>query len=129
MHETLFHELFHLNDGRHRAWSVRALTSIFDSIVEECRGDHECLGPFAPHDTIVADGTYYAFDPRTRDVREYGAELALRYFMEHESLLLARPLLRPPFKCLATQNRIAWDQLVDEFFGGVDLSPECSAES
>jgi hypothetical protein len=123
MHETLFHELFHLNDATRGAWSDTALGPLFDSIVERCGDRHDCLTPYAPHATVVPDGTYYAFDPRTGGVREYGAELAVRYFLEHEAILDGAEL--PPFKCRAPENQVAWGRLVDEFFGGVDLSPEC----
>lgn len=126
MHETLFHELFHLNDASSGDWSIKTLTPIFDAILARCGEDHDCLRPFAPHDTIVPDGTFYAFDPRTRDVREYAAELALRYFIEHETILSGAPA-RPPFKCQTEENLVAWSLLADTFFGGVDLSPECRA--
>lgn len=127
MHETLFHELFHLNDARRNGWSVTALGPVFDAIIETCADGHACLGDFAPHDTLVPEGTYYAFDPRTRDVVEYAAELALRYFLEHEAILAGTAPKLPPFKCGTAQNRRAWDLLVDEFFGGVDLTPRCDA--
>lgn len=126
VHETLFHELFHLNDEQRGGWSYTALTPIFDSIVERCGGaDHECFTPFAPHGTVVPEGTYYAFDERTRDVREYAAELALRYFLEHEAVLSGGPPSVPAFKCLTAENRRAWSRLAEEFFGGADLTPEC----
>ncbi|MBX3189639.1 MAG: hypothetical protein KF819_21615 [Labilithrix sp.] len=125
VHETLFHELFHMNDAARSMWSTSALGPLFDSIVERCADEHECLAPFAPHGTVVPDGTYYAFDPRTRDVREYAAELAVRYFLEHETILAGEAARLPPFKCATAENQIAWSRLVDEFFGGVDLSPSC----
>jgi hypothetical protein len=124
MHETLFHELFHMNDAARNAWSVSALGPLYESIIERCADDHECLAPFAPHRTLVPDGTYYAFDPRTRDVREYAAELAVRYFLEHEAILAGEPA-KSPFKCAMAENHVAWSRLVGEFFGGVDLSPPC----
>ncbi len=127
VHETLFHELFHVNDGRRGGWSSSALQGVFDTILERCGEEHDCFGPFAPHDTVVPQGTYYAFDQRTRDVREYGAELALRYLVEHEPLLAGGEPKLPPFKCVTPENRIAWNLLVDEFFGGADLSPDCDA--
>lgn len=124
MHETLFHELFHINDDLNGGWSESALGPLFDSIVERCGDDHECYGRFAPHDTIVEGGTYYTFDPRTRGVREYAAELALRYFLEQEAILAGQREI-PPFKCRASENRVAWDRIVDAFFGGADLSSPC----
>jgi hypothetical protein len=128
MHETLFHELFHVNDAKHDAWSTKALQPIFDAIVERCGVDHECLRPYTPHDSTVSEGTFYAFDERTRHVREYAAELALRYFLEHEPILAGMapaPSTSPPFKCWTEENRAAWDLLVGEFFGGVDLTSAC----
>ncbi len=127
-HETLFHELFHLEDERHGSWSIRTLTPVFTRIVELCGDDHDCLTPYAPHDTRVPGGTYYPFDARTRDVREYAAELALRYYREHEVYLSGAAPETTPFKCATDANRIAWTHLADTFFGGVDLAPECSGE-
>jgi hypothetical protein len=128
MLETLFHELFHVNDARRGAWSERALRRLYDSIRKRCAGDHDCFTTFTPHDTVVTNGTYYAFDARTGDVREYAAELALRYFLEHEAVFNPDAPKRPAFKCLANENGAAWQFLVDEFFGGVDLTPGCSQE-
>jgi hypothetical protein len=124
--ETLFHELFHLNDERRGGWSASVLGDIFEQIVRHCRDDHECLGDFAPHDTLVPDGTYYPFDRKTRDVREYGAELALRWFREHEAIVQGTPL-EPPFKCRSEENRVAWERIAQDFFGGLDLSRDCAA--
>ncbi|MBX3206158.1 MAG: hypothetical protein KF764_13895 [Labilithrix sp.] len=123
--ETVFHELFHLNDERRGGWSATALGDLFEGIVHRCGTDHECFGDFAPHDTRVPDGTYYPFDEKTRDVREYAAELALRYFREHEAILEGAPL-EPPFKCGSEDNRVAWERLVEDFFGGLDLSRDCA---
>jgi hypothetical protein len=125
--ETLFHELFHVNDARRGAWSVAALGDVYDSILRRCGEDHECLRPYAPHPSVVVAGTYYAFDPRTRDVREYAAELALRYFLEHEAVLSGASPGAPSFKCLTPENRVAWERITDAFFGGVDLTPSCAA--
>jgi hypothetical protein len=123
---TLFHELFHLNDQAHGDWSERTLSPIFDSIREQCGEDHSCFSRFAPDVTQVPDGTYYAFDARTGSVREYGAELALRWFHENESVLAAGALGRP-FKCDNERNAAAWAMLIGEFFGGGDLVPECTS--
>lgn len=122
--ETLFHELFHLNDERRGGWSNAALGDVFSTIVSRCGGDHECLTGFAPYDTCVPDGTYYPFDERTRDVREYGAELALRWYLEHEAVLAGAPV-EPPFKCGTDENRSVWDRITQDFFGGLDLTREC----
>lgn len=126
VHETLFHELFHLNDSAQSpSWSASVLAPLFESIIARCGEDHACFAPFAPHDTVVPGGTYYAFDPRSREVREYAAELALRYLVEHEAILAGRTPVQPPFKCLTDENRVAWDRLADAFFGGADLTPAC----
>lgn len=124
--ETIFHELFHLNDERRGGWSASALGELFEGIVRRCGRDDGCFGDFAPHDTRVPNGTYYPFDEATRDVREYAAELALRYFREHEAILDGTPL-EPPFKCGSEENRVAWERLVEDFFGGLDLSRDCAA--
>lgn len=125
-HETLFHELFHLEDERQGNWSSTALVPVFDRIVERCGDDHECLTPYSPHDTVVPGGTYYPFDSRTRDVREYAAELALRYYREHRVLLTGGTLDQSSFKCATEENRLAWSELVETFFGGADLAPDCA---
>lgn len=124
--ETLFHELFHLNDERKKGWSVTTLGKVFEGILARCGSDHACFENFAPHDTRVPEGTYYPFDKRTRDVREYAAELALRYFLEHEAIQNGSPL-EPPFKCRTEENLAAWQRLVDAFFGGADLTRACNS--
>jgi hypothetical protein len=124
--ETLFHELFHINDARRGAWSEATLGTVFEDIIERCGDEHECFRKFAPHSTVVSGGTFYGFDRRTRDVREYAAELALRYFVEHETILGGTPPAEAPFKCRAQENRLAWELLARDFFGGVDLTPRCN---
>ncbi len=122
--ETLFHELFHLNDEAHADWSHRALGAIFDSIVAKCGAHTACLTPYAPGTTKVRGGTYYPFQPGN-DVGEYGAELALRYYLEQRAILRGEPLGRAPFKCGPPENARAWRAIVSEFFGGVDRT-QCS---
>lgn len=124
MHETLFHELFHLNDERRGGWST-ALEPLFAAIVARCGDEHGCYSPFAPSDTVVPGGTYYGFDARTRHVSEYAAEVALRYYLEHEAIVFGRATPRPPFKCGAPENLVAWESIARAFFGGVDLVPDC----
>lgn len=119
--ETLFHEVFHGNDQAHGWWSMRALTPIYTAILAKCGQDTACLAPYAPARTIVRTGTYYAFDD-DNDVREYAAELAIRYFVEHEAILAGAPV--EPFKCRTPENTRAWDALVTEFFR-VDRTPPC----
>jgi hypothetical protein len=125
--ELLFHENFHLNDENHGDWSVRALGATFDSIVARCGTRMGCLTPFAPTEMTVRGGTYYAFHPNNgAAVREYAAELALRYYREQRAY--AKDLPHPRrFKCGPKENAVSWKLLVDEFFGGVDHTPACEA--
>jgi hypothetical protein len=138
--ETLFHELFHLNDHHHRDWSERVLGKLHKRIIQRCtlgRGQRRrqrqrthaklskrCLKPYAPHRTTVRGGVYYAFHPES-GVGEYGAELAVRYFLEQRAVLGKRRRRPPPFKCRNRVNARAWRLLAQEFFGGVDLVPAC----
>jgi hypothetical protein len=124
--DTIFHEVFHLNDAAHGDWSPRALGAIFDGIVRRCGTRVACLRPYAPGDTMVRGGTYYAFQPDNGEsVHEYAAELALRYFREQRAALGGRRLDRPAFKCGPEENRRAWEAMVTEFFGGADAVPPC----
>jgi len=99
--ETLFHELFHSNDEAHGDWSARHLRADYEAILRHC-GAHpslHCLAPYAPNDTMVRGGTYYAFQQNNGDtVHEYGAELAVRYFKEQSALLESGKLARRAFK-------------------------------
>jgi hypothetical protein len=130
--ETLFHELFHLNDRQHRDWSDRVLVHLHRRIVQRCtrgRGrraklSKRCLKPYAPHRTTVRGGVYYAFHPES-GVGEYGAELAVRYFLEQRAVLGKRRRRPAPFKCRTPENARAWRLIAKEFFGGVDLVPAC----
>jgi hypothetical protein len=126
--ETLFHEIFHLNDAAHGDWSTKALTPTFDAIVARCGTDTRCLRPYAPNSTLVRGGTYYAFQPGN-GVVEYAAELAIRYYRETRAALLKKPLPDPPFKCTLPEDERAWSLLSAEFFGGVDLTPACPRRS
>jgi len=123
--ELLFHEIFHSNDQDHGDWSVHALGPTFDSIVARCGSKIPCLTPFTPTEMTVRGGTYYAFQPNNgAAVHEYAAELALRYYREQRAIL--RNLPRPKrFKCGPKENGTSWKLLVDEFFGGIDLTPAC----
>ncbi len=104
---------------------MRALGAVFDSIVSRCHVAMGCLAPYAPTDTRVRGGTYYAFQPDNGEaVHEYAAELALRYYREERAVLRGeRPLAA--FKCGPPENARAWHLLVDEFFGGLDRTPAC----
>jgi hypothetical protein len=81
------------------------------------------LKPFSPTETMM-DGAYYAFAPRS-GVREYAAELALRYYREQRAAIEGKPASAPAFKCGPKENLEAWRLLIGEFFGGVDLAPAC----
>lgn len=122
--ETMFHEVFHLNDKDHKQWSVRALSSIYDGIAARCGTKIPCLTPYAPSETVIRGGTYYAFHP-DNGVVEYAAELGLRYYREQRAVLLKKPLGKKAFKCGPPENVEAWNLLKDEFFGGADLVPGC----
>ena len=121
--ETLFHEIFHLNDAAQGDWSPQRLTAVQSAIERRCGTTTACLAPYAPTQTIVRNGTFYAFQ-RGNDVHEYAAELALRWYREQRAVLHHEQVARP-FKCGPEENRRAWASLVAEFFGGVDLVPPC----
>lgn len=126
--ETLFHELFHLNDEAHGDWSARHLATDYRAILEKCGAQPTlaCLSPYAPNDTRVKGGTFYAFQPNNGvTVHEYAAELAVRYFKEQSELLGTGKLSRRAFKCGPAENARAWSALVAEFFAGRDLTPAC----
>ncbi len=125
--ETLFHELFHLNDFEHGDWSATQLQADYGAIVARCGTRTRCLTPYAPNTTRVrATGTYYAFQPDNGNgVHEYAAELAVRYFKEHDELRRTGVLSRPAFKCGPAENARAWAAIVAEFFGGRDRIPPC----
>jgi len=123
--ETLFHEIFHLNDAAHGGWSPAALNPQFEPIVKKCGVSIPCLGPYTPNETIVVGGTYYAFQPGNGStVGEYGAELALRYYREQRAALRSLPKVKA-FKCGPPENAKSWNAMRDEFFGGVDAVPAC----
>ncbi len=123
--ELLFHEIFHLDDYAHGDWSTQALRPTFDAIVAKCQTKMACLAPYAPTTTVVRGGTYYAFQPDNGDaVREYAAELALRYYLEERAVLRGEPP-GPLFKCGPKENAEAWGRLVAEFFGGIDRTGAC----
>lgn len=124
--ETIFHEVFHLNDQEHKNWSRSALGTMVDGLMKKCGTKVACLKPYAPGKTMVRGGTYYAFQPDNGDAsHEYAAELATRYFLEHRAALEKKPSPDGRFKCGPEENRMAWKALAEEFFGGVDLVPAC----
>lgn len=128
--ETLFHELFHLNDEAHADWSARNLEQDYRAILARCGAQPTlaCLAPYAPNDTRVKGGTYYAFQPNNGvRVHEYAAELAVRYFKEQSELLAQGKLSQRAFKCGPPENARAWRALVSEFFADRDLTPSCPA--
>ncbi len=132
--ETLFHEIFHLNDPLHGVgggyWSGPALSPIFDAIVAKCGTNSACLQPYTPNETMVRGGTYYSFQPGN-GVVEYAAELALRYYREQRAALPSGSGLRSltprpkAFKCGPPENARAWTLMKDEFFRGIDATPAC----
>jgi hypothetical protein len=84
---------------------------------------------------MVRGGTYYAFQPGN-DVREYAAELAVRYFKEQSAAIAPTSSadhpgggipfgLKTPFKCTGSENATSWKAMVLEFFGGIDLTVAC----
>ena len=112
----------------HGDWSTHALRETFDAIVARCQTKMACLTPYAPTATVVRGGTYYAFQPDNGDpVREYAAELALRYYREERAVLRgeAREPAATAFKCGPAENARAWGLLVAEFFGGIDRTKPC----
>ena len=125
--ETIFHELFHLNDEAHGGWSTKTLGADYAAIVKKCGTKVRCLAPYAPNDTKVrASGTYYAFQPNNGDgVHEYAAELAVRYWKEQREVAAHGKLAHRAFKCGPAENARAWQLLVDEFFAGRDAVPAC----
>jgi hypothetical protein len=128
--ETLFHELFHLNDEAHGDWSPAHLREDYEVILRHCgpKPSMKCLAPYAPNDTTVRSGTYYAFQSNNGDtVHEYAAELAVRYLKEQSEMLGAGKLSRAAFKCGPPENARAWQALVGEFFDGRDLVPACAS--
>jgi len=125
--ETLVHELFHLNDEAHGDWSAKTLGSDYDAIVKKCGTKDTCLAPYAPNSTVVRGGTFYAFQPNNgAGVHEYAAELAVRYYKEQSEMRAKGKLSKRAFKCGPGENGRSWKALVDEFFGGRDLTPPCA---
>ena len=125
--ETIFHEVFHMNDGAHGDWSPRALGADYAAILKKCGAMNvACLTPYAPNDTMVRGGTFYAFEPQNGlPVREYAAELALRWYKEHRAVMRHEQLpTGKAFKCGPPENRRSWDAIVKEFFA-LDLVPPC----
>ncbi|MBC7975211.1 MAG: hypothetical protein H7138_09515 [Myxococcales bacterium] len=107
-------------------WSGTQLRADYDAITQRCGTEIGCLTPYAPNNTRVRGGTYYAFQRKNGDaVHEYAAELAVRYWKEQREMRAAGKLSRPAFKCGPPENRRAWHALVAEFFAGRDLVPDC----
>lgn len=121
--ETMFHEIFHLNDAAHGGWSPGALGAVFGVVAKKCGTSIPCLAPYTPNDTIVRGGTYYSFQPGN-GVTEYAAELALRYYREQRAALRHLANVKP-FKCGPPENARAWSLMRDEFFAGIDATATC----
>lgn len=125
--ETLFHEIFHMNDDAHGDFSARALEPIRAAILARCGARTACLRPYAPGETQVRGGTYYAFQPGN-PVGEYGAELAVRYYREQRAALgLGGAKAGAAWKCATPENERAWALVRDEFFGGADRTGACAS--
>ena len=124
--ETIFHELFHMNDWAHDDWSSHALAPIVAGIIVRCGTNRACLAPYTPTDVVVPGGTYYAFQPGPPTALEYAAELAVRYHDEQRARMDGRTFEKPPFKCGPPENARSWALMVDAFFGGADLVPPCA---
>ena len=122
--ELLFHEIFHLNDDDHGDWSVGALGDLYARLVARCGTRVDCLGPFAPTETLVRGGRTTPSSLTTERAHEYAAELAARYYREQRAALTGAPRTGA-FKCGPEENRLAWRLIVDEFFGGFDGVPAC----
>jgi hypothetical protein len=122
--ETLWHEIFHLNDEARGGWSSRALADLHAEVKRRCGEKTACLAPYAPGDTMVRGGTYYAFH-LDNGPGEYAAELAVRWRKEHLSVLAGKKLTKKAFKCGPAENLRAWRRFVDEVMSGVDLVPPC----
>lgn len=122
--ETLWHEIFHLNDEGRGPWSSRALGALHADIKRRCGEKTSCLAPYSPGDTMVRGGTYYSFH-LDNGPGEYGAELAVRYRREQLAMLAGKKLTKRAFKCGPAENQRAWRLFVDELMGGVDLVPPC----
>lgn len=121
--DTLFHEIFHLNDVWQDNFSARMLAPIEGRILATCKGNVKCLSQYAPTDTTM-NGKPYAFIDGGSG-KEYAAELALRYFREQRLMIDGKPLPIPAFKCGPAENKEAMQLMIDAFFGGVDLVPGC----
>jgi hypothetical protein len=63
--ETIFHEVFHLNDQEHSGWSRRALGAMVDGLMEKCGTQVACLKPYAPGKTMVRGGRTTRFNRTT----------------------------------------------------------------
>ncbi len=125
--ETLVHELFHIND---EGWSEGALQGDYAAILTRCFPKGKlaatttaCLAPYAPNDTVVRGGTYYAFQRGNGEsVREYGAELALRWYKEHRAIVRGEVSRAVPFRCGPEENARAWAAFTKRFASGADLT-------
>jgi hypothetical protein len=115
--ETMIHEVFHLNDQAHKNWAETALEPIHSRLIAKCAKNTSCLAPYAPGNTMVRGGTYYAFQPGNGP-GEYAAELMVRIYRE----TMSPP--KKPFKCMNSVNAEAQQKLTTEFFG-FDPVPSC----
>ncbi|MFO0663549.1 MAG: hypothetical protein U0174_06335 [Polyangiaceae bacterium] len=125
VHETFVHETFHLNDQAHDDWSSRTMSELYRRIRTRCGTKSTCYAPYSPGTTMVRGGTYYAFHA-DNDVREYAAELMVRFYKEADAIFRGAPLPRTAkFKCGPEENKLAWEGFVNEFWDGKDPIPGC----
>ncbi len=123
--DTLFHEIFHLNDVWQDNFSARVLAPIEARILATCKNNVKCLSQYAPTDTTM-NGKPYAFTDGGSG-KEYAAELALRYFREQRLMMDGKPLPIAAFKCGPPENKDAMGLMIEVFFGGVDLVADCES--
>lgn len=121
--DLMFHEIFHLNDQARGDWSDSALGEIHAIISKRCGRKKACLEPYTRGWLRVRGGTYYAFMPG-HGPEEYAAELALNYLREQRAIQQGKKV-KHPFKCGPKLNAQAWRLMVDAFFAGADLVPDC----
>ena len=123
--ETFIHETFHLNDQAHNDWSGRTMSDLYGRIRTKCGKSSPCFAPYSPGTTMVRGGTYYAFHAEN-DVREYAAELMVRFYKETDAAFKGVASSNAAkFKCGPEENKLAWESLLKEFFDGKDVTASC----
>ncbi|MFO0672091.1 MAG: hypothetical protein U0235_21105 [Polyangiaceae bacterium] len=115
----MFHEIFHLNDAA-RGDCLLACSARTTAPSSRSAGPTYVASRHTrPAARSTAEPT--AFQPDNGvSVREYGAELALRWYREQRAIVRGEPVKR---SSAAAENARAW-RAVDEFFH-VDRVPAC----